>query len=133
MASSEPAILREFFVGKTDFPVIIPEMKDCTLLGGILDEYPKGVFAHVLYDHQAEPIYLYQTSWNKVLSGEGVTVDDEIRNTLLESGWCSRISPEGHTVVLWNKGTTLCSAVSDLSIEDLITCLTSGDPDIIPR
>ncbi len=132
-ASGQPAILRRFFAGRTTFPVIIPEMMDCTLLGGVLNDHPGGALAHVVYDHHAKKIYLYQTSWVNVERGEGSTVSSDIREELLRAGWCARISPEGHTVVLWHKGATLCVAVSDLSRDDLLMCLTSVDATLVPR
>jgi hypothetical protein len=131
LASGEPAILRTFFAGKTQFPVIIPEMEDCTLLGGVLDDHAQGVFAHVLYDHHKHKIYLYQTGWEDALQGSGVTLTENVRHDLIARNRATVRTPEGYTIVLWRKGTTLCSAVSDLNEADLIMCLTSGDPDLL--
>ena len=37
--SGSPEILKSFFTGKTGFQVLVPEMKGCRLLGGLLGEY----------------------------------------------------------------------------------------------
>ena len=132
-ASGEPAILKSFFAGKTGFPVFIPEMMDCKLLGGVLNDHPGGALAHVLYDHHAQKIYLYQTSWANVLKGDGATVTPDVREELLRASWCSRVSPQGHTIVLARKGETLVAAVSDLKRDDLLMCLNSVDQTMIPH
>jgi hypothetical protein len=132
-ASSEPAILKSFFAGKTAFPVFIPEMMHCNLLGGVLNEHPGGAVAHVVYDMQAIKIYLYQTGWANVLKGDGATVTPDVREELLRASWCSRVSPQGHTIVLARKGETLVVAVSDMKRDDLLMCLNSVDQAMIPH
>lgn len=132
-ASSEPALLRTFFADKTDFPVLIPEMKDCTLLGGVLEENPTGAVAEVIYDHGSQKIFLSQTSWNNLGAGGGPSLDDDVRDELLRSNLFIETLANGNTVVLWKKGVTLCTAVSAMTSDDLIYCLTSGDPDLLSR
>jgi hypothetical protein len=130
-ASSGPAFLREFFDGRTDFPVVIPDMADCTLLGGILRENPAGAVAEVLYAHYSQKIYLFETGLEGVLTGTTYAITDEVRDKLMADNTYARVTPEGRSVLLWRRGATLCTAVSDLSIEDLKYCLTSGDPGLL--
>jgi hypothetical protein len=131
LASAEPAIVRSFFEGKAGFPVIVPDMEDCTLLGGVLDKHPDGAFAHVVYDHHKMKIYLYQVSWDDVVRGDDLTLSGDIRGELMKTNCSTRVTEAGQTIVLWKKGPTLCSAVSNMSAADLISCLTSGDPTIM--
>lgn len=133
LASGEPAILREFFADKTDFPVLIPHMVDCRILGAILEEYPAGSIAELVYEHEYAKIYLYQTSWADIESGEGPKLAPEVKDELLSTNSYSRTDPNGRTIVLWKKGPTLASAVSDMSKADLVMCLTSGDPGLLSQ
>ncbi len=132
-ASSVPENLLGFFTGKTDFPVILPKMKDCRLVGGASNEYSGMMLAHVMYKHDADMICMSQTCWEKVVRGEKISLPQEVKDELLRTGWFSKSYADGSTVVLWTKGRTLCAAVANMSKEDLIACLTEvenpGDRD----
>jgi len=132
-ASSEPAILKTFFEARTDFPVLIPEMKDCKLLGGVLDQNPNGAVAEVLYDHASEHIFLSQISWNSLGKEGSLSIEADVKEQLLKENLFIRTMPNGNSVVLWKKGATLCAAVSTMSSDDLIYCLTSGDPELLSQ
>jgi len=132
LASGEPVIVRQFFAGKTDFPVLVPELHShCTLLGGILEEYPGGAIAKVFYVNNYAKMYLYQTGWEATESGDGPTITPEVRAELLKTNLYSSTDPNGRTVLLWRKGPTLACAVSDMSKSYMIFCLTSGDPGLL--
>jgi len=133
LASGEPAILREFFGNRADFPVLIPHMVDCKILGAILEEHPDGAIVELLYEHDHTKIYLYQTAWADIESGNGPILAPEVSDALLATNIYSSTDPNGRTIVLWKKGLTLASAVSDMSESDLIMCLTSGDPGLLEQ
>ena len=129
MVASEPRTLRNFFSGKTEFPVLVPKLRECILVGGVVNAYEGISIAHVLYTHQGKNvIYVCQAWWDKVEAGEKLNLPEEAKTALKQTGWFSETRPDGHTVVLWLKGKTLCSAVSTLSKEDLIACLTAIEP-----
>lgn len=133
-ASGEPAVLKALFAEQAAFPVLVPEMQGCTLLGGALDKHPGGVFAHVVYYHgmKAKKVYLCEVSWDKVLSEDGMTLNDDVRGKLESANYYSNVTPE-RTVILWRKGTTLCAAVSNMPEPDLVMCITSIDPAIMQK
>jgi len=126
VASSSPEFLKSFFTGKTDFQVLVPEMKDCKLLGGLLGEYSGAPAAHVVYMHDSQVIYICQVCWETVLKGEALNLSSKAIDELQRTGWYTESSPDGYTIVLWTDGNTLCSAVAMMSKEDLIACLTSN-------
>ncbi len=126
--SSETAHLMSFFEGKTEFPVVIPPMLHCTLVGGVLNDYSGHNLAHVVYAHNgSDIIYIYETCWNKVQSGSPLQVSDEVLKQLRETGWYVAEDSDGNTIALWTKGGTLCAAVSRLDRERLIACLTTSE------
>ena len=133
LASSVPENLLGFFTGKTDFPVVLPKMKHCRLVGGASKEYSGMMLAHVMYKYDTEMICMSQTCWDKVVKGEKISLPQEVKDQLLRTGWFSRSYADGSTVVLWTRGRTLCAAVANMSKEDLIACLTEvenpGDRD----
>jgi anti-sigma factor RsiW len=117
--------VRSFFTDKTTFPVLVPRIKDCTLLGGVLNEHAGFPLAHLLYRHGDDIIYVYQACWETIQQGKTLYLDASICDQLNRTGWYSMSGPEDQTVVLWLKGRTLCAAVSRLTREDLIACLTA--------
>jgi anti-sigma factor (TIGR02949 family) len=127
VASSEPANVMRLFTGKTDFPVVMPTMKDCRLVGGVLNEYSGAVLAHVVYKHDNDVIYMYQACLETVMKGEKLSLPPATTEELQRTGWSAATQPDGRTFVLWTKGPTLCVAVSRMNKADLIACLTSGE------
>ncbi|MBM2845712.1 MAG: hypothetical protein HW407_1024 [Bacteroidetes bacterium] len=129
MMSSQIEPLAQFFSDKTDFPVLFPKMKDCKLVGGVFNEYFGSKLAHVVYSHDSEVVYMYQTCWETVMKGEPLHLSDDVKQALETTGWFSQTHDDGRTVVLWKKERTLCAAVARMSKEDLIACLTEDDAD----
>ena len=129
VVSNQTEPLAQFFSGKTDFPVLFPKMKDCTLVGGVFNEFFGSKLAHVVYSHDDEVVYMYQTCWETVMKGEPLHLSDEAKDNLLKTGWYTQTQDDGRTVVLWKQERTLCAAVSRMSKEDMITCLTDGQTD----
>lgn len=126
--SSETDHVLSFFEGKTEFPVVIPPMLHCTLIGGVLNDYFGHNLAHVVYAHNgSDIIYIYETCWNKVQSGSPLQVSAEVMKQLKETGWYVAEDSDGNSIALWTKGGTLCAAVSRLDRERLVACLTTGE------
>jgi hypothetical protein len=127
IADSERERVLEFFRGKTEFPVLVPRMKECQLVGGVANEYAGVKLAHVVYRHETEVVYLYQACWEEVQKGERIHLPVEVRDQLNATGWYSSSQPNGYAIVLWTKGRTLCSAVAHMSKDQLLACLTDGE------
>jgi hypothetical protein len=124
-------VVRAFFSGKTDFPVLVPELHShCTLLGGVLEEYPGGAIAEVLYVNGYSKMYLWQTGWDAVESGDGPTLTPEVKAELLKTNLYSQTDANGRTLLLWRKGSTLACAVADMSKAYMMFCLSSGDSEL---
>lgn len=126
-ASSEPAQLAGFFSGITEYSVLLPRLKDCRLVGGVQNEFAGTKLAHIVYQHNNEIVYIYQTCWATVKRGEKLHLPDDVKDELLRSGWFSATQPDGRSIVLWTKGRTLCAAVARMSKEDLFACVMSGE------
>lgn len=127
LVSGRSENLKSFFSGKTDFPVLLPTMKSCSLVGGVLNDHSGAALAHVLYTHNSNLIYVYQACWQTVIKGERLKLQQQAKDELQRTGWFAESRPDGQTIVLWTKGTTLCAAVAHMSKKDLIACLTEGE------
>jgi len=125
MVSTQPDFVKNYFVGKTDFPVHVPAMRQCTLLGGGLNEVGGMKFAHVLYQGSSGMIYLCQVCSESAMKGERLKLPPNAKVDLERTGWHTQTLPDGDALVLWTRGATLCAAVSRMPSEDLMTALTS--------
>ncbi|MFN0157746.1 MAG: anti-sigma factor family protein [Bacteroidota bacterium] len=119
-----------YFSGKTTFPVLVPKMKRCSLIGGILNDYEGLKLAHVVYKHDNEVVYLYQACWKEVQKGERISLPEEAKQELRRTGRYSTALDDGYSIVLWTDGRTLCSAVAHMPENDLIACVSDdgGNP-----
>lgn len=127
MVSGSADNMRTYFQGKTGFPVFIPAMKECTLVGGSVNEYHGMRLAHVLYRHGLQFIYLYQACRESVMKGDTLHLSAQAKNDLERTGWHCCTGPDGEAVVLWVRGRTICAAVAPLKSEHLMAHLAEAD------
>ena len=119
--------VRTYFQGKTGFPVFIPAMKECTLVGGSVNEYHGMRLANVIYRHGLQYIYLYQACRESVMKGDTLHLSAQAKTDLDRTGWHCCKAPDGTAVVLWARGRTLCAAVAPLNSEHLMAHLAEAD------
>ena len=127
VASSDPARVQQLFDGVTTFPVHVPKLRNCTLVGGVLNAYDGTPLAHVVYKHGETLIYMYQTCWHTVQEGKRLMVPEEVMQSLRKTGWYTETMEDGQTMALWVRGATLCAAVAKANPEELIACLTAEE------
>jgi len=127
MVSDQPEQVRDFLSSRTNFPVHVPALSSCTLVGASANEYHGMKLAHVVYKHGGEVIYMFQAPYNRVMSGDGLVLSDEAKASLAKAGSFSNVSPGGDTVILWVLGNTLCAAVSRIDRKEMSKVLATSD------
>ncbi len=126
--TSEAQIVKNFFEGKTGFEVLVPQIRECTLVGGVLNEASPGIpLAHVVYtDQDNRLLYMYQACWDNI-DAKHLYLPDSVRLSLVRTKWYTETRADGHTIVLWLHGQTLCAAVAHMAREELLACLQSDE------
>jgi len=127
VVSDRPDNMRTYFQGKTGFPVYVPAMRECTLVGGGVDEYRGMRLAHLLYRHGRQFIYLYQACRASVMEGDTLHLSCQARSDLDRTGWHCCTAPDGAAIVLWIRGRTICAAVGGMNGEHLMAHLAEAD------
>jgi len=127
--SSQKSEVQNFFAGKTDFPVRVPVMRQCTLVGAVVNQHEGAGLAHVVYRTGEDVIYLYQACWQTVQKGEKLELAPEIKADLVKAGWYLSGGPGADAIVLWKSGPTLCIAVSHMKSDRLLECLRQASID----
>ncbi|MDH3252953.1 MAG: hypothetical protein OEM41_09190, partial [Ignavibacteria bacterium] len=87
VVSDKPETVLTFFSGKTEFPVLVPHLKSCNLVGGVLNDYSGVPLAHVVYTHDKDLIYMYQACWDEVVAGDVLNLPAHVMEKLNETGW----------------------------------------------
>lgn len=123
VVSDSPEVLQTFFAGKTEFPVVFPPMRDCKLVGGVVNEFSGIALAHVVYKHGPEVVYMYQTCRKRVEDGRDLHLPTAVMAALKNGEWFAETRPNGESIVVWAKGETVCSAVAHMPKDELIACL----------
>ncbi len=126
MASSVPEQLQGFFEGKTDFPVLIPELSGFSLAGGVVNHHAGTALAHVVYARGNQMLYMYEACWSTVMQGDKLQVPEHARDELLRTGWFAESRPDGESLVLWTDGNTLCAAVARMEKRELMDRLLNS-------
>ena len=126
VVSDVPDRVRAFFDGKTEFPVIVPVMKECTLVGGVLNDYRGVPLAHVMYKHGNQTIYVYQACRATVMEGKNLRLPPEALREIERSGCYRGTTPNGDGIVVWVKGATICAAVASMKGEHLLAHLADA-------
>ncbi|MCK5572873.1 MAG: zf-HC2 domain-containing protein [Bacteroidetes bacterium] len=133
VVSTQPERVKDYFMGKTQFPVLVRAMRECTLVGAVLNEYSGAPLAHVVYKHAGQIVYLYQACWETVQEGDQLRLPDSVRFALKESGVYTETRSDGRTIALWTDGETLCAAVSRLDRDALLACIPLNASSSLPR
>jgi hypothetical protein len=127
MVSDRPEQVRDYLSGKTSFPVYVPFLTGCTLVGGSANEYQGMKLAHVVYTYGGQVIYMFQAPYDRVIAGDGLMLSDDARQQLANVGSFSNVAPGGDTVILWVLGNTLCAAVSRIDRKEMSKVLASSE------
>ncbi|MGA9115913.1 MAG: hypothetical protein WB626_03965 [Bacteroidota bacterium] len=124
--SLRPDELLGYFRDSTTFPVTVPPMRDCDLVGGRVARQQTGAsLAQVVYRHEDQMVFMVQACWNEVQRGERLDLPSAVRAELLKSGCYSAERDDGCAVVLWTSGGTLCCAVARMPLEELAACVAN--------
>ncbi|MEW6510436.1 MAG: anti-sigma factor [Bacteroidota bacterium] len=126
VSSDHPDQVRKYFEGKTEFPVIVPVMKECTLIGGALNEVHGTRLAHLQYKHGPQTISISQACRETVTKGEKLVMPKEVHDELLRTGWYRTTAPDGASIVVWVNGNTICAAVAPMQGEHLMAYLVEA-------
>jgi hypothetical protein len=133
LASAEPSIVKAFFQNKVNFDVDVHKLKRAELVGALFSDYKGAKLAHVIYKYGDKIIYVYQASMKDLGGNSVLCARREIQDALAKNDifMDSITSPPHHcTTVVWEERGILCSAISTLPRNEMLTILRDQiDPD----
>jgi hypothetical protein len=133
LASAEPSTVKAFFQDKVSFNVDVHKLNRAELVGAVYSEYKGAKLAHIIYKYGNKIIYVYQASMKDLGGKSGLCARHEIQDALAKSDiFMDSItsSPHNCTTVIWEERGILCSAISTLPRNEMLTILQDQiDPD----
>jgi negative regulator of sigma E activity len=106
-----------------DYDLIPPEFP-AQLLGGVISEHNGHNMAHLVFKHGNDLIYMFQAPRN-AFTTHTVDVEDTVLHIVDHGAWYWEKFSGSGTLAIWEKGTTLCAIVADLTPDHLQTLLKS--------
>lgn len=107
------------------FAVNIMSLEGCDWYGAIRSEFDGVKLAHVVYKIGDDTMYVYQVDEEEAMNGNILTLPPAAKEALAKTGWYTDPSHPDCNVVLWKKGGTLCSAISNMNKDRLFAFLTT--------
>lgn len=106
-----------------DYDLIPPEFP-AQLLGGVISGHNGHNMAHLVFKHGNDLIYMFQAPRDAFVS-HTVDVEDTVLHIVDHGAWYWEKFSGSGTLAIWEKGTTLCAIVADLTPDSLQTLLKS--------
>jgi len=133
LASAEPSTVRDFFRNKVDFDVDVHKLKNAELVGATFSEYKGAKLAHVIYKNGDKIIYVYQAYIKDLGGSSGLCARQGIKDAMAKKEYFmdSITAPPHHcNTIVWEERGILCSAVSTLPRNEMLTILRDQlDPE----
>lgn len=106
-----------------DYDLIPPEFP-AQLLGGVISGHNGQNMAHLVFKHGNDLIYMFQAP-RDAFRTHTVDVEDSVLHIVDHGAWYWEKFSGSGTLAIWEKGTTLCAIVADLTPDSLQTLLKS--------
>ncbi len=127
IVSSNPMQVQGYLSQQTECTVEVPVLHDFILVGGLTNDFRGVRVAQILYRRGGTVLTMTQVPLDAVLRNNALSLPLKARNGLLHSGWYSDYHDDGDAVVLWTRGTTLCTAVAHMHRAELESVMISSD------
>lgn len=105
----------------------VPQLRDCSLEGGMLSDCSGQPAAHVVYKRGNDVIYLYQVDLKAALRGEEFDLPADVKEELLRTGWYILAGHPKCTLALWISGEKLCAIIADIGKDELLEVLAYAE------
>jgi hypothetical protein len=118
--------LEQYLAARVNFPVRLPEMSDCELIGGVVSQFQNEQIAQVMYSHRGHNVALFQTTFNS-FDDLNLSFLPESAQTILKKGnWYIDDSDSNCCITMWIDKTVLYYAVSNADKKEIHKELFQG-------
>ena len=124
VAYGDPEFVDTYFRGEIQFPVHLPPMPDCTLLGTMFSEYANEGTAHLVYKHNNDIIYIYEVALQDLMNTGGLGIPHDILAEAMKGDLYVENRMPDCSLAIWIHDSTLCCAITHISDRELISYLT---------
>lgn len=124
--TSDAKELQQIMTKEAGFDVFIPDVKDATLLGGIVNEINGSKVVHFVHKSYDRIIYTMQIKRNDILNTGNFSLDNKHKQEIINGvNWLECDKNINDCTVIWFKNDVFCSSISKLEAVKMATVLTN--------
>jgi len=117
--TSQRKELEQYLASRVNFPVRLPEMSDCELIGGIVSQFQNEQVAQVMYSHRGHNVALYQTTFNSFDELNLFFLPESAQTVLKKGNWYIDDSDSNCCIAMWIDKGVLYYAVSNADKQEV--------------
>lgn len=127
IVSSNPMRVQGYLAEYAECPVEVPLLPNFTLVGGLTDNFRGVHAAQIVYRRGGTFLAMTQVPLNAILRNNALSLPMNARNELLHRGRFTGFQGDSDAIVLWTRGTTLCTVVAHMNCSELESVMYSSD------
>jgi hypothetical protein len=127
MKSDDKNHVKDFVMSEANFEAYVPDISDYVLEGAACDEYRGQKLAHLVYKSGREIIYIYEIQVNSLHCKE-LEIPEPVHYDILKDKFymCDKVDANDDcTMIVWYKDNVLCTSVSTMPKQRMISSFTS--------
>jgi hypothetical protein len=123
--TDNPAVAETYFVHNNQFPAYIPPMNNCKLLGAMYNKYTHEGIAHLVYKYDDHIIYIVEAALLDLTDKDGLVIPADVLAEVMKGEWYREDRIKDYSMIMWIHDATLCCAMTNISNQQLLACLTN--------
>lgn len=125
VATDNPAVAELYFQYDNKFQAHIPPMAGCQLIGAMYNKYTHEGMAHLVYRYDDHIIYILEAAIHDLTDMDGLAIPADVFAEVMKGDlYCER-RIEDYSMIMWIHDHTLCCAMTNISNQQLLSCLTN--------
>jgi len=125
IATENPAVAELYFLHDNQFQAYVPPMPNCRLIGAMYSKYTHEGIAHLVYRYDDHIIYLLEVTISDLMDKDGLAIPDDVLAEVMKGGLYYEHRMEDYSLIMWIHDSTLCCAITNISNQQLLSCLTN--------
>jgi anti-sigma factor RsiW len=119
------AVADLYFRYDNQFQAYVPRMAGFRLTGAAYNKYTHEGMAHLVYRQGDQIIYILEADLNELMDKDGLAIPADVFAEVMKGDIYSERRIEDYSLVMWIHDATLCCAMTNISNQQLISCLTN--------
>lgn len=125
VATDNRAVADLYFRYDNNFQAYVPPLNGCRLMGALFSRYTHEGMAHLVYKYDDKLIYILEADIRDLTDKDGIAIPPDVFAEIKKGDWYCERRISDYSMIMWLRDGTLCCAMTNLSNQQLISCLTN--------